>query len=173
MGFPRGRCRELLESHGVPSKKSYAVFVRAPVLPRGCVTWASIEENHIKRRSCSSTHLSAVQNQGGADQANWMPCRCPRGPRAFSSSWISAKASWLIPQTDSWPSPLPPHIGTQAPQVEPSALISCAICWWVHSQPLQTAQGFCPEWDQCWWFHVWGMSANMHRAAMMRSQSGA
>ena len=30
--FPRGRCRELLECHRVPSKRSYAVFVRATVL---------------------------------------------------------------------------------------------------------------------------------------------
>ena len=37
LGFHRGSCRELLECHRVPFKKSYAVFVRAAVLPRGYV----------------------------------------------------------------------------------------------------------------------------------------
>ena len=66
-------------------------------------TWASIEENHIKQKSYPSALLLeveefslAVQNHGGADQANWMPCRCPHGPRAFSSSWIH-QDRWLTP----------------------------------------------------------------------------
>ena len=37
MDFPSGGCRELLGCHRVPSKTSYAVFVRAAVLPRGYV----------------------------------------------------------------------------------------------------------------------------------------
>ena len=31
----------------------------------------------------------------------------------------------------------PPHVGTQAPKLGPSALVHCAICWWVHNQTLQ------------------------------------
>ena len=50
MGFPRGRCRELLESHRVPPQKSYAVFMRPTVLPMGYVgiDW----RRHIKRSPC-------------------------------------------------------------------------------------------------------------------------
>ena len=35
-GILRGRCRELLECHKVPLEKSYAMFVRAVVLPKSC-----------------------------------------------------------------------------------------------------------------------------------------
>ena len=61
--------------------------------------------------------LSAVQNQGRADQANWTPRRCLHGPRTFSSSWISPKPSRPMSQTDSWPPLLPLHVGSQAPEV--------------------------------------------------------
>ena len=35
LGFLRRRCRESLECHKVPYKRSYTVFVRVTVLPRG------------------------------------------------------------------------------------------------------------------------------------------
>ena len=55
-----------------------------------------------------------------------------------------------MPQTDSWPSPLTPHIGTQAPELDPSALVSCDICWWVQVRPLPLGWS-CPSWSSCWW----------------------
>ena len=58
-----------------------------------------------------------------ADQANWTPSLCPHGSRLFSSSWILLKTSRLMLQTDSWSSLVPPHVGKQAPWLEPSALV--------------------------------------------------
>ena len=53
------------------------------------------------------------------------------------ASWISLKTSWSMHQADSWTSPSLPHVATQTSELEPSAPISCAICWWVNSRPLQ------------------------------------
>ena len=45
-------------------------------------TWASIEDNNFKRRPYSFPYHEAkyfpltVQDQDGADQANWTPCIC-------------------------------------------------------------------------------------------------
>ena len=56
------------------NKASCAVFVKAVVLPRAI--WASIEENHTKRRPCLSPYHEAkdfslsVQDLGRADKAN-------------------------------------------------------------------------------------------------------
>ena len=100
---------------------------------------ASIEDNQIKRRPCSSAHLEAeefLQNQGGADQVIWAACRCPHGPRTFSSSWISFNTSRPMPQTDSSSSLPPTHVGRHAPKLEPSALVSSDFRWWVLGQPL-------------------------------------
>ena len=52
-------------------------------------------------------------------------------PKTFSISWISLKTSRLMPQTDSWLLPPPPHVGTQAPELEPSSLVSSGICFWI------------------------------------------
>ena len=45
----RGRCRELLECHRVPSKKSCAVFIRATVLLRGYlgICWRQSNQRKI------------------------------------------------------------------------------------------------------------------------------
>ena len=67
--------------------------------------------------------LSVVRDQGEADQANCMSGQCPHGPGALSSSGISCRTSRPMPQADPCLSPLPPHVGTQAPQLEPSALV--------------------------------------------------
>ena len=66
----------------------------------------------------SSLYWIGPQDLGGADQANWTPCVCPYGPRAFSSSWDSHKTSRPMP----WSSLTPPHIGRPAPNLEPSAI---------------------------------------------------
>ena len=112
--FPRGRCPELLECHRVPSKRSYAVFVRATVLHMchvdnynvlGCVrkgsshsqglrghilkTITSKEDHVVLCISRQRSFLSDVQNQGGPDKAKLTPRCCPHGPRTFSSDWIS------------------------------------------------------------------------------------
>ena len=109
--------REMSRTTGVPqvpSKRSYAVFVRATVLHTchvgnynvlGCVrkgsslaqglrghllkTITSKEDHVFQRISRQRSFLSAVQNQGGPDKAKCMPCCCPHGPRTFSSDWIS------------------------------------------------------------------------------------
>ena len=61
----------------------------------------------------------------------------------FSSNGISPKTSSPMLLTDSWPSSPPPHIGTQAPELEPPALVSSIIYWWVYSQPLQRLVDCC------------------------------
>ena len=100
-------------------------------LTHGWTMWVSIEDNHIKRRRFLFMYYGAeeffltAQDKGGADQTN---CLCPYGPTMFSNSRTSSPMS----QTDPWLSPPPP----QAPQLEPTAVVSCVICWWVHSQPL-------------------------------------
>ena len=104
--------------------------------------WVSIEDDHTKRRPCPSPYHEVkefslgVQDRAGADQTNWRPCLCPHRPNMSSSSWIYLNTSRPMPQTDSLPSPPPPYIGTQAPELEPPVLVSCDICWWVHRQPL-------------------------------------
>ena len=52
-------------------------------------------------------------------------------PKTFSSGWVSANTSRQMPQTDFWSSPPTTHIGTPSPELEPSALASCNICWWI------------------------------------------
>ena len=119
-----------------------------------CHLQAFIEDDHIKRPRLSpyqeaKVFSRSVQDQGGVDQANWTPYICLHGPRTFSSNWISLKTSQPMPQTDSWSSP-PSHVGTQAPELEPSARVLCAICWWIHSQPLQLSWA-CPSFISCRW----------------------
>ena len=52
-------------------------------------TITSKEDHALLRISRRKSFLSGVQNPGGADQANWTPCRCPHGPRTFGSGWTS------------------------------------------------------------------------------------
>ena len=68
----------------------------------------------------------------------------------FGSSWVSLKTSSQMPQTDSWSSPPTPRVGTEAPELEPPALVSCDICWWVKVQPLPLWWS-CPSSSACWW----------------------
>ena len=71
-------------------------------------TITSKEDRALLRILRWKNFLSALQNQGGADQVDWMPCRFPYGPRAFSGSCISPKTSRRMTQTDySWPPPRP------------------------------------------------------------------
>ena len=87
--------------------KSYAVFVRATVYPGA--SWASIEDDHTKRRPYLSPYNEGEQDSGslsvrgqcGANQANWTLCLCPYDPKTLSNTWISFKASRQMPQTDS------------------------------------------------------------------------
>ena len=122
------RCREIL-CQTMPSEKSCTVFVRAAVLPRGYVgnrlkTITSKEEHALQRIWRWKDFILAVHNQGGADHANWMPCRCPHGPRTFSSGWIWIKTSRPMLQTESSSLPPPTHAARQAPKLELPALVS-------------------------------------------------
>ena len=58
------------------------------------------------------------------------PWLCPYGPKTLSSSSTSLKTSKMMPETDSWSLPLQ-HVCTHAPELEPLALVSCDIWWWV------------------------------------------
>ena len=95
-------------------------------------TWASIEDNHIKRKPCHSTHLEAEEfsfccpGSGWSWSGEWTPSR-PHVPRTFSSDRISLKTSRPMPQTDSSSSLPPTHVGRHAPKLEPSALVSSDI----------------------------------------------
>ena len=80
--------------------------------------WASIEDDHTKRRLCSFLHYEAieflsVQYQSGADQANLTSCLCPHGPRTYNSNWISLNTCKPMPSTDSWSSLPSSHVGRQ------------------------------------------------------------
>ena len=98
-----------------------------------------------------------------------------------------------MPQTGSWSSPPTPHMGTQAPELELSARVSCDICWWVHIQP-SPLWWSCPSSSAYWWetsgllhprngWKCWplphGMGCSMHQATrswwwwMARSTSNA
>ena len=74
-------------------------------------TWALVEEDHNKGRLCPYPNHEEkqvsliVDNQGRADQAKWMSCFCPHGPKAFGSSCVSHKTSSQMSQTDAWSSP--------------------------------------------------------------------
>ena len=57
VGFPRGRCRELLECRRCHLKSPMLWSWEQQSYPRA--TWAHIEDNHIKRRPWPSTHLEA------------------------------------------------------------------------------------------------------------------
>ena len=66
------------------------------------VTWASVEDDYMKRRLCPSPYDKgeqvsySIQDQGGADQANLTPYHCLRGQ--FSSGWISLKGTAHLKQ---------------------------------------------------------------------------
>ena len=111
LGFPRRRFRVLLECHRVVSKSPTPYSWEHLYYPG--TTWAitSKEDHALLRISRRNNFLSTVQNQGGADQANWTPCRCLHGPRTFNSGWISLKTSRPMPQTDSSASLSPTHVG--------------------------------------------------------------
>ena len=70
-------------------------------------TITSKEEHAPQRIWRRKGFLLAFHNQGGADQASWMPCCCPHGPRTFSSGWIWIKTPSPMLQTES-SSLLPP-----------------------------------------------------------------
>ena len=112
--------REIPECHKVPSKKSYAVFLKAAALSIGYMSICG-RRSHKKKTMTSSTYHEAkefslsVQDQGGADQANWTLCLCAHGPRTFRSSWIFLKAYRPVSQTHSWSSLPPPHVARLAP----------------------------------------------------------
>ena len=131
-------------AHKVPSKKSYMVFVRAAFYRRYVgIYWRRSHQTSLHHEA--EEFSLSNQDQGGANQTNWL---CPHDPNMFSTSWISLKASSPMPQTDSWLSPPPPHVGTQAPELEPLALVACVNCRWVHSKPLQP-QWACASFSLC------------------------
>ena len=92
-------------------------------------TITSKEEHALQRIWRWKDFLLAVHKQGGADQANWMPCRCPHGPRTFSSGWIWIKTSRPMLHTDSSSLQPPTHAARQAPKLELPALVSSNIRW--------------------------------------------
>ena len=77
----------------------------------------------------------------------------------FSSSCLLLKASRPMSQTDFWWLPPPPHVGTRAPGLETSVLVTRDICFWVQGQPLFLWR-LCPDLLLCWWrfsglLHPW------------------
>ena len=113
------------------------------------------EDDPTNERSCSYPNHEEkdvsliIENQGRANQANFTSCFCLHSPKMFGSSWVSLTTSSQMPQTDSWSSPPTPLPDTQAPELKPSALISCDICWWVQVHPL-TLWWSCPRLLACW-----------------------
>ena len=146
LGFPEGNVKNYWNVTGCHLKCPTLCSWKQQSYPG--VMWASIEDNHIKRNHSllrnlrRKSFLSAVQDQCGDGQANWTPCRCPHGPRTFSSGWISLKTSRPMPSTESSSSLPPTHVGRHAPNLEPSALVSSDVRWWVQGQPL-------PLWSSC------------------------
>ena len=130
VGCLRGRYRGTQKCHTASSPKFSVVFGRPEELSKPPGHWLGMtkgeprpDPNHEEK------HVSLiVENQGRADQMNWVSCFCPHGPKTFGSSWVSPKTSSQMHQTDIW-SPQPPtlRMGTQAPELEPSALVSSDI----------------------------------------------
>ena len=96
--------------------------------------WASIEDNHIKRRWRPHLYQEAryfsfcVHDQGGADQVNFV---CTTQRHLVAAGYHSTHPDWC-------PSLTPDHrccrrmlAGWQAQKLESSALISCDIRWWI------------------------------------------
>ena len=73
--------------------------------------WVSIEDDHVKRL-CPSPYREAkefsiiVQDQRGADQTNWRPCRCPHSPKILvATGYRSSYPDWchrLTPNHHHW-----------------------------------------------------------------------
>ena len=136
--------------------KSYTMFVRAPLLPVGYMRIYCRRSHQKKTVHFSVSWGGSIFSQhpgsrwSSSDELNWVPCLCQHSSKMFSSSWISLKTSIPMPQTDSWPSLPPPHVSTQAPVLQPSALVSCRICWWVYNQHLQL-WWVGPRFQSCCW----------------------
>ena len=69
LGFPRERCRELLECQECHIKSATLCLREQQSYPGA--TWASIEDNHIKRRPCPSTYLGAEEFTLSCPGAGW------------------------------------------------------------------------------------------------------
>ena len=89
-------------------------------------TWASVEDGHTKMIKRTGRRVSACTVQRYLVAAGITQDVQPGAP-----DWIMIIGA-----------------GTQARELEPSALISCDICWWVQVQPLSL------WWScslACWW----------------------
>ena len=91
----------------LPSQMSCVVFVRPAVLHRGYVDihckWPHQNKTAPFSVSWEGTGLSAPMFIIGWiwSGPNWTPYLCLRGPKTFSSSWISLKATTQMYQADS------------------------------------------------------------------------
>ena len=121
LGFLRGKCREFLGCHKVPSKTSNSLFCESGSL------FGTITPRDDRALPRVMRRIISVQGQGGTDQANWTMCPSPHGPKTFSSSCILLEISIPVPQAGSRSSPPPSHVGSQATKLGLSALISCDI----------------------------------------------
>ena len=120
LGFLSGRCKECVTRCHIKS-----VFVRAVVIT---VTIISNEDCALLRIMRRKSFLSVF---GIRVELIWWTGRhffVYIVQRCLSTSWISLKTFTTMHKTNSWLSPLPRHIGTQVPELESSALVSCAIC---------------------------------------------
>ena len=76
--------------HKVPSRKSSAVFAKPAVLPRA--TWASIENDYIKRGAWPSPYHEQG-NRFSRHRSGIGLCLRLHCPKTFNSSWISIRTS--------------------------------------------------------------------------------
>ena len=83
-GFFRGKCRELLECHEVPSKNPTPCSREQQSYPGA--TWASNEDDHIKRKPCISPEPAANANRQWG-WVGWM--LADHRDRLSSSSYFS------------------------------------------------------------------------------------
>ena len=135
--LPTWRCRELLVCQKVILKKSDAVSVISAVLPRGYVDikttawkedWALLRIRFLPvyrirlellRRIRHRIFVCKIQRRLAVSAYR---ARHPDVPDCFLII-VTCDAYWL-------------------PDLEPSPLLSCNICWWIQGQPL-------PRWSTC------------------------
>ena len=157
-------------------------------------------DDHVLFRIMGGTGVSQCQGSGwGWYQANWTLYRCRQGPKTFSSSWISLKTFWQMPQTNYWFSSMPLYVSTQASHWNHThwshlifadgsrvSLENCNSHIWIFRRVVEELVDYCvkqnidDQWSKVW---PWPHQQTSHetsapvdsvtQVAVIRSQSGA
>ena len=153
----------------MPAKKSYAMFARATVLPRGYVVIHWRRSHQHKPMPFSVSWGEIVFSVRPGSEWNWPEKLdaelCPHGPVRFRSSWTSLKRSRPM-HGPGWPwsSLPPPHVGTQTPDPRPGTIRNGPMRY-VMMIPRSSFTALIVVSANlvlcCWWFQFWCLCVNM------------